>query len=392
MKKYIVFILLISAFNHSFSQIPPYIPSPGLLAWYPFTGNADDSSGYGHNGVLYGDATYDTDRFGIANRCFLADGSSAVDFPVNNFPTGDAARSVSVFFKLPPTATGGIRELFAWGNNIVGGDRFGLVMVGDTSIGFESDGFGILSHFNADTLWHNLTVTYPGGGSVATTLKIYIDGVITAPEMDYYTTDSLLTDTGYIHCAGSLTFGAYYQYGWNGKLDDIGIWNRELTGCEVKGIFLGTPVTPVISDSASVLSTLNTFVSYQWLYNGVPIPGATGSSYTAVNSGLYQVAITTDSGCRDTSAAYSTVLAVQSVLLADKITVFPNPSNTVINITSPVEINVQLTNMIGQTIFYLQNVKQLDLSTMPPGIYTLSIFTAEGIKIKTEQLSWLGTR
>ncbi|MGA9778350.1 MAG: hypothetical protein ACLPRE_04365 [Limisphaerales bacterium] len=38
----------------------------GLLAYYPFNGNANDASGNGNNGVVYG-ATLTTDRFGMSN-------------------------------------------------------------------------------------------------------------------------------------------------------------------------------------------------------------------------------------------------------------------------------------------------------------------------------------
>lgn len=41
--------------------------------------------------------------------------------------------------------------------------------------------------------------------------------------------------------------------------------------------------------------------TYQWLRNGVPIPGATNQSYRATEAGEYRVVGTTDRGCIDTS-------------------------------------------------------------------------------------------
>lgn len=45
----------------------------GLIAHYPFDGNADDASGNGNHGTVNG-ATLTADRFGITNRAYLFDG------------------------------------------------------------------------------------------------------------------------------------------------------------------------------------------------------------------------------------------------------------------------------------------------------------------------------
>jgi hypothetical protein len=91
---------------------------------------------------------------------------------------------------------------------------------------------------------------------------------------------------------------------WTGKLDDLGVWSRGLTADEVLGIYAagfshqplttasGTGVRPIIStpptsltvtegDDASftVAATGVGTLSYQWRKDGVPIPGATTTSY-----------------------------------------------------------------------------------------------------------------
>lgn len=47
-------------------QVPSFIPTNGLVGWWPFNGNSNDESGSGNNGTGYG-ATLTTDRFGNAN-------------------------------------------------------------------------------------------------------------------------------------------------------------------------------------------------------------------------------------------------------------------------------------------------------------------------------------
>jgi gliding motility-associated-like protein len=56
------------------------------------------------------------------------------------------------------------------------------------------------------------------------------------------------------------------------------------------------------SDSVVLaLSNPNTSWSYQWLKNGMVIPGANNMIYASYSSGLYSLIITTQSGCVDTS-------------------------------------------------------------------------------------------
>src|ERR1700733_13474149 len=50
----------------------------GLVAYYPFNGNAIDASGNGNNGTNYG-ATLITDRFGKTNAAYSFNGSNWID-------------------------------------------------------------------------------------------------------------------------------------------------------------------------------------------------------------------------------------------------------------------------------------------------------------------------
>ena len=36
------------------AQVPSYVPTEGLVAWYPFNGNDSDESGNGHDGTVEG--------------------------------------------------------------------------------------------------------------------------------------------------------------------------------------------------------------------------------------------------------------------------------------------------------------------------------------------------
>ena len=72
MKK-LLFLLVICLSSNAFSQIPNYVPSNGLIGYWPFNGNANDESGTGNDGTVNG-ATLTADRFGNANAAYDFDG------------------------------------------------------------------------------------------------------------------------------------------------------------------------------------------------------------------------------------------------------------------------------------------------------------------------------
>ena len=85
MKIQLLFFILFVRFL-SFSQIPNYVPTNGLVGWWPFTGNANDLSGNGNNGTVNG-ATLTTDRFGSPNCAYLFNGNSNIVVPYNQNQT-----------------------------------------------------------------------------------------------------------------------------------------------------------------------------------------------------------------------------------------------------------------------------------------------------------------
>ena len=72
----------------------------GLVAFYPFNGNADDESGNGHHGTV-SDATLVPDRFGNLDSAYYFDGVDDYISIENNedFQPGLGDYSVSVWVK-----------------------------------------------------------------------------------------------------------------------------------------------------------------------------------------------------------------------------------------------------------------------------------------------------
>ena len=68
----------------------------GLIAYYPFNGNANDASGNGNNGRVNG-ATLAEDRFGRRNHAYGFDGNDDVNFNKTLITTKSFA--ISFWFK-----------------------------------------------------------------------------------------------------------------------------------------------------------------------------------------------------------------------------------------------------------------------------------------------------
>ena len=70
------------------TEAPPTLGS-GLIANYPFNGNANDVSGNNRHGTTYG-TTLTTDRFGVSNRAYSFDTLKYIEIPnsenINPFP------------------------------------------------------------------------------------------------------------------------------------------------------------------------------------------------------------------------------------------------------------------------------------------------------------------
>jgi hypothetical protein len=71
--------------------------------------------------------------------------------------------------------------------------------------------------------------------------------------------------------------------------------------------------TPTITAAGDLL-TSSSAATYQWNHNGVPIPGATGQTYTALLDGFYTVSITDANGCGATSAPYEPVSSASATV------------------------------------------------------------------------------
>lgn len=210
------------------------IPTNGLVAYYPFNGNANDASGNGSNGTVTG-ATLTSDRFGNTNTAYSFDGvNSYIDATIANIPKNNTARTISGWFKTNNAFTDPNKydaTIFNYGT-LAKLQRLSLsiyskgyleMITGTTS---SSDDYYINNFDYSNNDWYFFTLTYDGAK-----LSIYVNG-------KYVDQKAVNLNTiGNIFRIGQRISGDTVKEGFKGTIDDIAIWNRVLTTEEISALY-----------------------------------------------------------------------------------------------------------------------------------------------------------
>ncbi len=174
---------------------------------------------------------------------------------------------------------------------------------------------------------------------------------------------------------------------------ESGIIRLRIKRCGQLGDWLEYPVYVLPSDPPTItvdgytLSTAGIYATYQWLLNGVIIPGATKRSYTVTENGDYTVVTVTEEGCLDTSDVYPVRnVSVKDITVADHIRVFPNPaSGNILHIVAPIPVAVALYSIDGRLLKYKAADEMINVDSIAPGIYLVRISDRDGNLLKAEK-------
>jgi hypothetical protein len=226
---------LVLSIQTLFAQIPSFVPTNGLIGYWPFNENANDVSGNGNNGTVNG-ATLTTDRFGNENSAYNFNGTNNfIEVADNNLLDLTNNFTLSAWYftnnqtQFEQTILGKGRDVGGSGYNLLfNTDNNGVsynIQIGLNS-GTLNTGAGISVNQSNSIGWHQIVGTYDG-----VNIKLYIDGVL-----QFTNTQNITLENS----SQNLYFGRELlnlpRY-FNGKLDDIGIWNRALTQAEITAMY-----------------------------------------------------------------------------------------------------------------------------------------------------------
>ena len=241
----IIFLSLVLN-NFAFGEIPQ---SSEIIAYYPFSGNANDSSGNEYDGTISGDPQLTTDRFGNSNSAYIFDGAGDwIYFGTDTLPEnneGDVSDpfTISVWAKSSSSST---MSLFAYGGMVsCGGGRYGAVVRLGTNIQFNScnNGFNTsASGNNSDGNWHQYVFTWNGSNS----RKVYIDGSLvnsnSTSNVFRIQNTGLVLGRQFMDWAEGTTF--------TGSADELRLWSTELSSAEVETLYnTESNASPTLSSS-----------------------------------------------------------------------------------------------------------------------------------------------
>ena len=203
----------------------------GLVAYYPFNGNANDASENANHGTVHG-ATLIEDRFGNSNSAYSFDGNN--DYIITNYtPSQNLGTifSISSWIKWNGSTGNHQRIVTKWQEGNIGSHEYALYLCGGSNNISLAVGSGrIRSEFiPTPGTWHFVTTT--SNGSFA---KIYIDGSLVF-EKSYNT--SIVYDQEPLIIGGGGTQYSMPRYIFNGVLDDIRIYNRVLSDSEISEFY-----------------------------------------------------------------------------------------------------------------------------------------------------------
>jgi hypothetical protein len=291
---------LLAGLGFAFSGLAQSFLTNGLVAYYPFNGNANDASGKGVNGVPIGAPTLTADRFGVPDRAYhFNGGTDSIYVPQVAVSTeSNAINTVSFWMKwdgsfYAPSDPAGFA--FAWGNSS-GLVHYGgainprpsppvMGLTGNRSAAI----FGTYFVSNAIMDWIHVVAEFNNGD--VKTGRVFTNGVAV---------DALFYESGFPTGATMQTaattnafisgYSVYPdRYRFVGSIDDVRIYNRALSSNEVAQLYAieSGPRVGLIKAVKPSFSYLSIGTNYQLQVSGdINTWTNHGAPFTATNSSM----------------------------------------------------------------------------------------------------------
>jgi len=231
----------------SFSQVPQYVPTDGLVGYWGFNGNANDESGNNNNG-LTSNTVLTSDRFGNSNSAYQFNGlSSRIDINSNFFNIGWNAFTISCWTYSTSFVNSGSYNDSQIVLNTSPHNGIAISMYGRNNPFSNSwtDKYVFLAGSQPNQRYWDV-ILQNGNSNVNRTIntwnhlvlikddnlyKFYINGVLDKTVLGSNVVNSYLCKIVLGALAPNIPAEVFL-----GKLDDYGIWNRALNQTEIANL------------------------------------------------------------------------------------------------------------------------------------------------------------
>jgi hypothetical protein len=382
---FVFFMVMIGLSSNA--QIPRHLPTRGLSAWFPFNGNAGDSSGNNNHGANNG-ATLTQDRNGKSNAAYnFSNASIQVATPSWTFsPTDSFSYSLWAY-----QTGGGCLLMSGSGTN---GNFISILQSSTTNFQFGTNKQGSPWAWAATSpilnTWTHYVAVYEGS-----MMTLYQNGL----PVGYGSFSQANTNATNLPFYIGKDIGTYF---FNGSLDDIAVYSRALSSSEVQSIYQEcgnnlassppTSITERLGRTVSLVTKatkagstytwqINRGTGYSVISNGGQFSGAGTdslivSNLTLANTGNKIRCVVRTNSCADTTAETTLqVLNTQSAPFISSISsVYPNPCQEFITLVSNQSSSFQIIDLNGKicksgVVYVGEN--QINVMDLPTGIYAI---------------------
>ena len=315
---------------------PAPVPA-GLISWWQGETNANDFMGL-NNGVLENGVGFAPGEVGQAfdftetNQTVMVPASPSLNVGLDSGFTLEAW--------INPADVSQAYPIFGWnaGSNFIFGVQFQILAPGALYAAIEDTNGSANQLVTQDgvlttNVFQHVALTFDKASGLTT---IYCNGQI----VNQYTYSNIVPQTSYnFYIGGQPTADGAYQ-GYIGEIDEAAIYNRALSSNEVAAIYnagnLGKSTSGIAPEiltqpagqtvlvggtaTFSVVADGPGPLSYQWLFAGTNIAGATGATLTLTNlntkqGGYYEVKVSSPYGATNSAEALLTLSGITPEIL-----------------------------------------------------------------------------
>ena len=252
----------------------------GLIAHFPLSGNAQDVSGNGNHGTLYG-PVLTTDRLGNPDAAYLFDGIDDYIRVEDTLPLRLANTDFTLsVWAIETQRNAAFQDALLVKRGPLNADGWFFSITGMQSINPAGAGRVFYQLSGGDDprvfapgvipldIWNHLLVSYDVTEHLT---RIYVNGSLAAVS-SYMPSPN--PNTEFDLCIGSDSQGLGYH--WHGKIDDVRIYNRQLSLDEIQEL------AGILGDLTAPEALSVTRADGQVHLNWNPVPSAT--SYSVFSS------------------------------------------------------------------------------------------------------------